>query len=45
METVNEAIEKRKPIRSFADKKVEAEDAYLDAVDRFDASWIHYNTY
>lgn len=25
METVNEAIEKRKPIRSFGDKKVESE--------------------
>jgi len=31
-----EAIAKRKSIRSFADKKVEA-------VDRFDASRIHYN--
>ena len=59
-ETVNEANEKRKPIRSFGDKKVEsenmksysivaigypAEDADLEAVDRFDASRIHYNKY
>ena len=38
METVNEAIAKRKSIRSFADRKVEA-------VDRFDSGRIHYNHY
>ena len=50
-----EAIAKRKSIRSFADRNVKpysivgvgypAEDADLEAVDRFDATRIHYNKY
>ena len=49
------AIAKRKSIRSFTDRKVKpysivgigypAEDADLEAVDRYDASRIHYNSY